>query len=84
MSAASVLHFFIACMQHGAEWSYSEIGIRYVMKRSVGIKPKTKADIAAEEESALQKAKEVINEIYGEMEAHHTIDEAIRPTNRPA
>ena len=53
------------------------------MKRSVGIKPKTKADIAAEEEAALQAAKDAINEIYGEMEKHHTIDEVVRTPKRP-
>eukprot|EP00035_Acanthoeca_spectabilis_P022445 m.443790 g.443790 ORF g.443790 m.443790 type:complete len:543 (-) comp19013_c0_seq1:264-1892(-) len=52
----------------------------YVMKRSVGIKPKTKADIQADEEAALQQAKDVINSVYGEMAAHHTIDEILKPS----
>eukprot|EP00038_Savillea_parva_P003511 m.126742 g.126742 ORF g.126742 m.126742 type:complete len:464 (+) comp11195_c1_seq1:3499-4890(+) len=53
-------------------------GMSYVMKRSVGFKPKTKAEQQAEEELALQQAKDVINSIYGEMAEHKTIDEVLR------
>lgn len=53
-------------------------GVTYVMKRSVGIKPKSKAEQQAEEESALQEAKDAIEGIFSEMKAHSTIDEILQ------